>query len=117
MAYDIHLEDRINNILKNKRIDYRSMKMMGGLCFMIDEKMCFGIVKDTLMARIGIETYQEALAKEGCSEMNFTGRKMKGYVFVSAEAIDLESDLEYWINKCLAFNPFAKASKKRKTKT
>ena len=66
------------------------------------------------MARIGLDAYEDALIKEGCSEMNFTGRKMKGYVFVEADAFDMEVDLEYWIDLCLAFNPFAIASKKKK---
>ena len=46
--------------------------------------------------------------------MNFTGRPMKGYVFLTDDAIDLESDLEYWVQLALDFNPLAKASKKRK---
>mgnify|MGYP000070698818 CR=1 FL=1 len=115
MAFDEYLAERIRINLKEKSTDSSELKMMGGLCFMVDEKMCFGIVKDTMMARIGEAAYEEAIAIEGCSEMNFTGRKMKGYVFLSPDAIDLESDLKYWIDLCLAFNPFAKASK-RKTK-
>ena len=81
---------------------------------MVDEKMCVGVVKDELMARIGIENYEDALKKEGCKEMNFTGRAMKGYVFLSDDAIDLDVDLEYWLQLALDFNPLAKASKKRK---
>lgn len=86
---------------------------MGGLCYMVDDKMCFGIVKNTLMARIGPDRYEEALTKDGCSEMNFTGRSMNGYVFIEPTAIDLEEELEYWIQLCLDFNPFAKSSKKK----
>lgn len=113
MAYDTHLESRLDLLLEEKQIPHRKMKMMGGLCFMVDEKMCFGIVKDTLMARIGETAYEKALQIEGCSEMNFTGRKMKGFVFVSPDAIDLEKDLEYWVERCLEYNPLAKSSKKK----
>ena len=83
---------------------------------MIDDKMCVGIVKDELMARIGPDKYEEALEKEGCKEMNFTGRPMKGYVFIEPEAMDMDKDLEYWVQLCLDFNPLAKSSKKKKKK-
>ena len=47
--------------------------------------------------------------------MNFTGRSMKGYVFLTVDAYDLDSDLQYWLQLALDFNPLAKASKKRKS--
>lgn len=114
MAYNEYLGDRIRLILKSKSINFFEKKMFGGLCFMVEEKMCVGIIKDEVMARIGIDSYQEALQKTGCNEMNFTGRAMKGYVFLNEDATDLEVDLEYWVQLALDFNPLAKASKKRK---
>ncbi|MCB0649902.1 MAG: TfoX/Sxy family protein [Saprospiraceae bacterium] len=114
MAYDEHLAERIRSILDARKINYLDKKMMGGLVFMVDDKMCIGIVKDNLMARIGEEKYPEALQKDGCKEMNFTGRPLKGYVFVEPQAVDMEDELEYWVKLCLDFNPLAKASKKRK---
>ena len=116
MAYNEHLADRINGILKEKNASFYEKKMFGGLCFMVEEKMCIGIVKEEIMARIGVDKYDEALSKPGCREMNFTGRPMKGYVFIDEEAIDLDHDLEYWVQLALEFNPFAKASKKRVNK-
>jgi len=94
--------------------------MMGGLCFMVDDKMCCGIhydkskETDLLMARIGEEAYKTAILREGCHPMDFTGRPMKGYVFVTPDGFDLDVDLEYWIQLCLDFNPLAKSSKKKK---
>ncbi|WP_152287509.1 TfoX/Sxy family protein [Flavicella marina] len=114
MAYNEYLVERIENYFQQKKVPYRGMKMMGGYCFMVDEKMCVGVVKDEVMARIGTDNYEEALKKEGCKEMNFTGRAMKGYVFLTEDATDLDSDLEYWVELALVFNPFAKASKKKK---
>ena len=113
MAYDQHLEDRINQILKEKGTIYEPKKMMGGLCYMVDGKMCLGIVKDHLMARVGTEVYDSLLSKPGCKPMDFTGRPMKGYVFVDPEGIDLDDELSTWIQLCLDFNPLAKASKKK----
>ena len=114
MAYDEFLEERITTIIEAKNYQFRKMKMMGGLCFMIDEKMCFGIVKNQLMARISPSIYEASLKKPHCNQMNFTGRAMKGYVFIDPEGIDYADDLEYWIQLCLDFNPLAKASKKKK---
>lgn len=122
MAYDEFLADRTRQILKDKSVSYREMKMMGGLCFMVDEKMCCGLLTDKntdspmLMARIGEANYEDALKKPHCSEMNFTGRSMKGYVFISADGIDTDSDLEAWVQMCLDFNPLAKSSKKKAKK-
>ena len=114
MAYNEYLADRIRNVLNERKASYEEKKMMGGLCFMVDDKMCVGIVKDELMARIGPEKYETALQKNGCKPMDFTGRPMKGYVFVEPDAIDMEDDLAYWVQLCLDFNPLAKSSKKKK---
>ncbi|MBL4592961.1 MAG: TfoX/Sxy family protein [Flavobacteriales bacterium] len=119
MAYDEFLVDRIRQVLNEKHTSFEEKKMMGGLCFMVDEKMCIGVDIDKItgipriMGRVGEKAYEDALKKEGCSEFNITGRAMKGFVFVSAEGIDMQVDLEYWIQLCLDYNPLAKKSKKR----
>ena len=69
-----------------------------------------------LMARVGPDVYQDELEKEECLPMDFTGRPMKGYIFVTPHGLAHDSDLDYWIQKCLDYNPLAKASKKRKKK-
>ena len=76
--------------------------------------MCVGVVKDEIMCRINPEIYEEALQKTGCREMVFTGKLMKGYVFVSEEGFKTEKQFTYWINLCLAFNKLAKSSKRKK---
>jgi len=119
MAYDEFLADRVRQVLNEKKTSFEEKKMMGGLCFMVDNKMCIGvdINKKTgasrVMARIGEDGYQQALQRNGCSEFNITGRAMKGFVFVSSDGIDIQEDLEYWIQLCLDFNPLAKSSKKK----
>ena len=80
---------------------------------MVDDKMCVGIVKNNFMARIDPEIYEQAMSKRGCREMDFTGRTMKGFVFVEPEGIDMDEDLDYWVQLCLDFNPKAKSSKKK----
>jgi hypothetical protein len=120
MAYNEHLAERIGLALQRAGAAYEAKKMMGGLCFMVDGKMCCGIHidktsgQDLLMARVGEEAYDSAMEKEGCHPMDFTGRPMKGFVFVSPIGFDADDDLEEWLTMCLAYNPKAKASKKRK---
>ena len=85
---------------------------------MVDNKMCCGthIDKKTeeeyLLCRIGEKAYDKALEKENVIPMDFTGRSMKGYIYVVGEGIKSKKDLSYWVQLCLDFNPLAKASKK-----
>lgn len=87
---------------------------MGGIAFMVEDKMCVGVVKDNLMARIDPEIYEQSLQNPGCREMDFTGRPMKGFVFVEPKATDMDDDLTYWIGLALEYNPKTKSSKTRK---
>ena len=122
MAYDEFLGDRIRNAFSDRKVAFYEKKMFSGLCFMVDDKMCCGIhfdkkkKTDLLMARIGEEAANDAMKREGCHPMDFTGRPMKGYVFVTPDGFDTDEDLLYWIDLCVDFNPLAKASKKRKRK-
>lgn len=110
MAYDQYLGDRINQILQSKNVNYYDKKMMGGLVFMINNKMCCGIHLDKkygdslLMAKIGEVAYQKEIKKEICLPMDFTGRPMKGFIFITPQGFDMKRDLEYWIDKVIEFN-------------
>jgi len=110
MAYDEYLGERITHILNSKNINFISKKMMGGLIFMVNEKMCCGIHIDKkigdslLMAKIGEEACAEEIKKDVTLPMNFTGRPMKGFIYVSSKGFDMDEDLEYWIEKALSFN-------------
>lgn len=121
MAYDKYLAERIIRTLKELKADFSYKPMMGGLLFSVEDKMLCGIHHDKkygdnlLMCRIGEDAYVREIAKDVCLPMDFTGRPMKGYIFVTPEGYDMDSDLEYWLQLALAFNPFAKSSKKRKS--
>ncbi|TXG34833.1 TfoX/Sxy family protein [Seonamhaeicola maritimus] len=123
MAYDQYLADRIRRQLKEKKANFTDQKMMGGLLFKLDGKMLCGIHIDKkygdslLMARIGESVYEKELEKPLCLPMDFTGRPMRGYIFVTPEGFDSEDDLSYWLDLCIAFNPLAKASIRRKKKS
>ncbi|MEO6131203.1 MAG: TfoX/Sxy family protein [Saprospiraceae bacterium] len=114
MAYNESLSDRVRAILKDKKIKYTEKLMFGGLCFLVDDKMLMGVEKERLMVRIDQEDEPKALKKKGARPMDFTGRPMKGYLFIDEKGFDLDADLEYWVDLCLKFNPKAKSSKKGK---
>ena len=113
MAYNQNLADRVRELLNIKR-NVKEKKMMGGLTFMVNDKMCVGILNNELMARINPDIYEAALGKKGCREMDFTGRPMKGFVFVGPEGTRTNKDLEFWINLALDYNKKAIRSKKTK---
>ena len=112
MAYDEKLADRVKTALADQRV-VEEKKMMGGLIFMVNRKMCVGVLKDELMVRLDPIVYDVALKRKGCHEMNFTGKPMKGFVFVSPKGTNNKKDLDYWVDLALDFNKKAKASKKR----
>jgi TfoX/Sxy family transcriptional regulator of competence genes len=112
MAYNEFLADRVRASLKGLKSVYAEKKMFGGLVFMVQDKMCVGIIKDELMVRIDSENEDDFLKEEGCRLMDFTKRRMKGYLYVAPEGIDMDEDLDKWVQRCLDFNPKAKASKK-----
>ena len=114
MAYDEPLAARVRDYFTRREVTFTEKRMMGGLCFLVADKMCVGVVKESLMARIDPGLHEASLTKTGCRPMDFTGKIMKGYVFVDPEGTDMDKDLESWVQLCLDFNPKAKSSKKKK---
>jgi TfoX/Sxy family transcriptional regulator of competence genes len=112
MAYNEKLAERIREGLSGVN-KVEEKKMMGGLTFMVKGKMCVGILNDDLMARIDPTVHEEALERKGCREMDFTGKPLKGFVFVGPEGTKGKSDLTSWIELALEFNKKAKPSKKK----
>jgi len=113
---DTLLFERIRNILLAREVYWEEKKMMGGITFMVDEKLCFGTFRGGLLCRIDPTERDELLEVEGADIMKQAGREMKGYVHLDPLAYDTDQDLEFWITKCLEFNPKAKAGKKKKKK-
>lgn len=112
MAYNEKLVNRIREALAGVP-DLEEKRMFGGVCFMVNGKMCAGVATEELMCRIDPALYETCLEKKGCREMTFTGKPMKGYVFVSEEGLKTKNELNYWLDLCLEFNKSAKASKKK----
>lgn len=114
MAYNEKLADQVRELISLTHKQVEEKRMFGGLCFMVNDKMCVGVESERLMVRLDPAVYEEVLEKEGCTPMDFTGKVMKGYVFVDIEALNTKKKLAYWIELALQFNKIAKASKKKK---
>ena len=102
MPYDEGIAERLRELF----IDYPDViekKMFGGIAFMVSAHMCVGVVKDTLMARVGPEHYQRALTRPHTREMDFTGKPLKGFIYVEAEGFESDEDLKYWVSLCEQF--------------
>ena len=114
MAYNEKLADRVREMIASSHKKVEEKKMFGGLCFMVNDKMCVGVEQERLMVRLDPARYEEAMEKEGCRPMDFTGKVMKGFVFVDLDALNTKKKLEYWVDLALEYNKVAKASKKKK---
>src|SRR5690606_2468062 len=109
MAYSESLANRLRERL-NAVPEVEEEAMMGGLAFMVNDKMCIGIIGDELMCRIDPDLVPKALEKQGCRQMDFTGRPMKSFVQVDHTGYSRQEDFDFWFNLCLEFNPRAKSS-------
>lgn len=115
MAYNEKLADKIRGALMEFP-EVEEKHMFGGVCFMLNGKMCVGVMKEEMMCRIDPEMKEEILQKTGCRQMTFTGKPMKSYVLVDEEGMKTKKMFDYWIGLCVAFNSKAKASKKSSNK-
>ena len=116
MAYNEKLADRVREIIALTHKNIEEKAMFGGLCFMVNDKMCIGVESERIMVRLDPDKYEDALEQEGARPMDFTGKVMKGYVFVDIDALNTKKKLEYWVNMALEYNKIAKASKKKTKK-
>ena len=103
VAFDEQLASRIRDLVGLDPL-LSERKMFGGLCFMTSGNMCFGVVGDDLMVRVGPEKWQESLAMPFVREMDFTGRSMRGMVYVSAEGLVEEENLCRWLDAGLDYS-------------
>lgn len=100
MAYSEELAERI----RSRFATYSGLterKMFGGLCFLLNGNMCFGIVGEKLMVRVGAEGQEEAFRYPHVHPMDFTGRPMKGMIYVAPEGTLSERDLAVWVERGL----------------
>ncbi len=77
--------------------------MFGGIAFMLNGNMCCGVINDDLMVRVGPDGFEDALGRPHARPMDFTGRPMKGFVFVGSEGTDASATLIGWVQRGVAF--------------
>ncbi|WP_316808500.1 TfoX/Sxy family protein [Pedobacter agri] len=113
MPYNEMLANRVADKLMHLP-DVEEKEMFGGLVFMVDQKMCIGVMRDKMMLRLAPESLVTLENIDGWEPMVMSNTVMKGYILVSQDVLNRKEDLDFWINLALAFNPLAKASKKKK---
>jgi TfoX/Sxy family transcriptional regulator of competence genes len=113
VSYDEELAGRVRAALAG-RDDVVEKKMFGGLCFMVNGAMCCGLTGSDFMVRVGPDQYGDALAEPHARPMDFTGRPLKGMVFVAAEGLRTEAALSHWVRRGVAFVTLASASKPKR---
>ncbi len=102
MAYDETLAERVRRVAADIDGDLTERKMFGGLAFMLEGRMFVGIIGDELMLRLGEAEADRALGRPHVREMDFTGRTMKGYVYVGSAGLKGRS-LRTWVQRAADF--------------
>lgn len=114
MAYNESLAD----LLREDFFSFsqvREMRMMGGLVFMLNDKMCVGILGDEMMVRINPELFEDALEEDFARPLDESGRSMKGFLLLDENIWNNPKKRAHWFQLCIEFNPFAKATKKKQS--
>lgn len=101
MAYDEGLAQRVREALEGQS-GITERRMFGGLALLVDGKMFVGISGSKLMARVGAERYEDALAVPHVRQMDFTGKPMVGYVYVEPLGLARDEDLQAWVSWCVS---------------
>lgn len=102
VAYDERLAERIQTLVGDE-IGLGQKRMFGGLCYLLNGNMAVGIVGAELMVRVGPDHWEGALALPHAREMDFTGRSMRGMVYVDEAGIAEDADLRAWLDRGFAF--------------
>lgn len=102
MAYDEALAERVKTLLKGKR-SVTEKKMFGGLCFMVNGNMACGVEKNKLVVRVGPDDYENYLKQKYVRKMDFTGKPLKGFIYVMPEGLRRTDSLSKWIDKGIQF--------------
>ena len=102
IAYDEKLAERLSALLKNRK-GYSQKKMFGGVAFLLNGNMCFGVHKDNLVLRMGEETANKSLKSKHASLFDITGRPMKGWIMVSKDGIKTKESLVKWTSPAIEF--------------
>ena len=101
-SYDEALAERSRKVLAGER-GVTEKKMFGGVCFLHRGNMVGGVADGILLVRVGADAYEAALAEPHVRPMTFTGRPLKGMVYVDPRGCATAAALARWLRKGLAF--------------
>ncbi|KAA2242936.1 TfoX/Sxy family protein [Chitinophaga agrisoli] len=113
MPVNEQLANRVRELIAAAGQPVEEKKMFSGLTFMVHDKICVGVKKDSIMVRLDPAVFEDALEKEGCMPMVHNGKVMTGYVFIDESVLTTKKQLQYWVQLALDFNPSARSSKKK----
>lgn len=102
MSYDEGLAQRIREAMSTVS-GVSEKKMFGGIAFMVHGNMCVGVVKHELMLRVGSDQYDEVLNMPYVRKMDFTGKPMRGLVYIEPDGFGEDKEIRYWIDRALIF--------------
>lgn len=102
MAYDEGLDYRIQEVLGSETTLVKK-KMFGGVGYLLNGNMAFGVNQDFLIVRVGADAYRQTLTRPFTREFDMTGRAMTGWVVVEPEGFETEEDLADWLNEGINF--------------
>ncbi|MFN8310047.1 MAG: TfoX/Sxy family protein [Chitinophagales bacterium] len=112
MAYNEALAHRIREFFEDFDC-VEEKKMMGGLVFMVNDKMCVGVIGDDLMCRVDPDSQNSLLELTGCRMMDMGGKLMRGFLAIDETGMRTTKSFRFWIEQALQFNPKAKKAKGR----
>jgi TfoX/Sxy family transcriptional regulator of competence genes len=102
MAYDEKLAARVRRALARRK-GLTEKKMFGGISFMVGGNMCCGVVNDDLVLRVSPEDYEKALAEPHARPMDFTGRPLRGFVYIGPDGYRADKALSKWLKRAVGF--------------
>lgn len=102
MAYDLDLAERVRKALAGER-GVTEKAMFGGIAFLVGGHMAVGVSKDELMVRVGPDAHDEASALPHTRPMDFTGKPMRGMLFVAPAGTRTAADVRAWATRALTF--------------
>jgi hypothetical protein len=102
MVYNEGLAQRVRDLLAEHQ-GVSEKRMFGGVAFLLNGNMFVGINQDNLMVRVGPEAYEALISEPHAREMDFTGKPMRGFVYVGPEGLESDVGLRRWIEHGLAY--------------
>jgi TfoX/Sxy family transcriptional regulator of competence genes len=98
MAYDEQLANRIRRVVASRK-GITERKMFGGLAFLLRGRMCCGIVNRDLMVRVSDDEYETIVRRRHVRPMDFTGKPIRGFVYVSPPGFRTAAALRTWLSR------------------